>query len=205
MNKSKLNLHIISRAQAKEFGLMRYFTGTPCKRGHIDDRLTSTGVCRECSKVSGRVSDKKRRSNASRKDYMKEYLSKYTQPMKNEKGRDWYRRNAESERARSKVKRENNAGYYQMKCAERRVRIKQQTPVWLDKEKVAKIYEAANRMNLEVDHVVPINSKLVCGLHTWDNLQLLNREENARKLNISWPDMCNTKDAELIAMVKEFY
>lgn len=28
---------------------MRYFTGQPCSRGHIDTRLVSTGACRSCA------------------------------------------------------------------------------------------------------------------------------------------------------------
>lgn len=205
MDKSSLNLHIISRAQAKQFGLKRYFTSKPCKFGHIDDRLTSTGVCRECSRISGRKFDSKRRVDDSRSSYMKEYLSSYKQPMKNEKSRQWYKENAESERERSKNKRLKNSGYYQMKCAERRLRIKKQTPLWIDTGKVAEIYKNANASGLEVDHIIPVNSKFVSGLHCQDNMQLLSRADNASKLNVIWPDMSNIKDKELIAMAKEFY
>jgi hypothetical protein len=205
MDKSNLNLHIINRKQAKEFGLLRYFTGKPCKLGHIDDRLTSTGVCRECSKVNGRKSDAKRRQSEDRKSYMENYLSSYKQPGKNEKSREWYRKNVESERLRSIAKRKSNQHYYQMKCAERRLKIKQQTPDWPTRKNIPLVYLASKRLNLEVDHVVPINSKFVCGLHVWENLQLLSRSENARKLNVLWPDMCDTSDKELISMAEDFY
>ena len=36
----------ISRAQAKEQGL--YFTGKPCKHGHVDLRQVSSESCMEC-------------------------------------------------------------------------------------------------------------------------------------------------------------
>lgn len=37
-------------AEAKEAGDMFYFTGKPCKRGHIAPRYTKTHACIECGK-----------------------------------------------------------------------------------------------------------------------------------------------------------
>jgi 5-methylcytosine-specific restriction endonuclease McrA len=39
---------IISRKQAREQGLKRYFNGIPCKAGHLTDRITLSGVCCQC-------------------------------------------------------------------------------------------------------------------------------------------------------------
>lgn len=39
-----------SRAEAKAVGSKRYFTGKPCKHGHIEVRDTKTGACMECSR-----------------------------------------------------------------------------------------------------------------------------------------------------------
>lgn len=41
-------MKIISRAEAKELGLTRYYTGRPCGRGHIVERYTSKGECVKC-------------------------------------------------------------------------------------------------------------------------------------------------------------
>ena len=38
----------ISRQQAKEQGLKHYFTGKPCKHGHVDIRQVSSESCMEC-------------------------------------------------------------------------------------------------------------------------------------------------------------
>jgi hypothetical protein len=38
-------------------------------------------------------------------------------------------------------------------------------------------------VKFEVDHIVPIKGELVCGLHTHDNMQILTKAENVRKLN----------------------
>jgi 5-methylcytosine-specific restriction endonuclease McrA len=40
---------IISRADAKARGLTRYFTGNPCKYGHIAERHTASGTCGICA------------------------------------------------------------------------------------------------------------------------------------------------------------
>lgn len=42
-------LRIISRADAKAQGLTYYFTGKPCKRGHIAERFLCNSTCVECS------------------------------------------------------------------------------------------------------------------------------------------------------------
>jgi hypothetical protein len=41
-------MKIISRAEAKRLGLKRYFTGKPCKHGHIDERYISR-MCVSCN------------------------------------------------------------------------------------------------------------------------------------------------------------
>jgi len=45
---------------------------------------------------------------------------------------------------------------------------------------------------VEVDHIVPLKSSTVCGLHTQANLQILPSVDNSRKGNHWWPDMPET-------------
>lgn len=45
---------IISRLDAKAQGLKRFFTGEPCKNGHIAERGVSQGTCVECVLERGR-------------------------------------------------------------------------------------------------------------------------------------------------------
>ena len=61
--------------------------------------------------------------------------------------------------------------------------------VFVRAELIKIVYEKAGAMGFEVDHVVPLQSKVVCGLHVWSNLQLLSQIENGKKGNRFWPDM----------------
>lgn len=40
-----------SRAEAKSSGAKHYFTGKPCKHGHVDKRYTVDGQCAECARI----------------------------------------------------------------------------------------------------------------------------------------------------------
>lgn len=39
---------ITTRAQALAAGIGRYFTGKPCKNGHVAERYTLRGACVDC-------------------------------------------------------------------------------------------------------------------------------------------------------------
>jgi hypothetical protein len=43
--------NIISRDEAKALDLKRFFTGKPCKRGHIAERSVHSGRCLECGRA----------------------------------------------------------------------------------------------------------------------------------------------------------
>jgi uncharacterized protein YdaU (DUF1376 family) len=67
------------------------------------------------------------------------------------------------------------------------------TPKWLTKNQrsdIAAIYaEAATKtastgVRHQVDHIIPLRSKIVCGLHVAWNLRVITAEENMRKSNI---------------------
>ena len=78
-------------------------------------------------------------------------------------------------------------------CAENNARRRaaklQATPAWADQDKIKFIYAQAAELGMHVDHIVPLKSKLVCGLHNEFNLQVLTGVDNLKKGNRHWPDM----------------
>jgi hypothetical protein len=69
------------------------------------------------------------------------------------------------------------------------------TPAWADFESIEELYFTADFLGMvtgewhHVDHVVPLQSDVVCGLHWEKNLQILPGAENIAKGNRYWPDM----------------
>jgi hypothetical protein len=90
--------------------------------------------------------------------------------------------------AKTKWKRLNPGSVRQYSEARREQKYRC-TPKWANLEAILAIYESAAQYGLTVDHIVPIKSKLVCGLHCEANLRLVSLAENASKGNRHWPDM----------------
>jgi hypothetical protein len=69
----------------------------------------------------------------------------------------------------------------------RQKRIKKATPNWADLEAIKQVYIQAQELTKqtgiphEVDHIIPIQGKLVSGLHVLANLQILTEKENQIK------------------------
>lgn len=90
-----------------------------------------------------------------------------------------------------------NKGIVNAQNAKRRARLLHATPSWSDTDNILQIYHDCTIINemaamngaidyYVVDHVVPLQGKLVCGLHISANLQLLLNTDNCKKIN-KWP------------------
>lgn len=87
-------MKVISKKEAKDANLKNYFTGIPCKRGHLSVRNTKSGNCRSCRKEY----------KDNNKDLIKTQRKAY------------YDKNKENEKVRkAKWKKENPQKYYQVK------------------------------------------------------------------------------------------
>ena len=119
-------------------------------------------------------------------------------------GRRYYLRNMELVKARAMARpaekqmqykakyKKANPELYKVLVNCRRRRLKDASPPWLNKEEkqmIRKIYALAlsttelTGIRHEVDHVIPIVSDLVCGLHVPWNLKVITKTENLSKSN----------------------
>jgi 5-methylcytosine-specific restriction endonuclease McrA len=108
-----------------------------------------------------------------------------------EKGKAALKRRSKQKREYAKVYLKTPSGRASLRitAAKKRATIKQATPKWADLKEIHALYTKAALLGLVVDHIVPLRGKLVRGLHTIDNLQLLSSKENSQKSNVVWPDM----------------
>ena len=64
-----------------------------------------------------------------------------------------------------------------------------QTPAWANMDKMNAIYKECKRISEEtgilhhVDHIIPLNGRIVSGLHVETNLQIITAHENLSKHN----------------------
>lgn len=99
---------------------------------------------------------------------------------------------------RSKQWRQDNPDVVAAQTALRRARKLDATPAWANLEAIAEIYKRCSEINEQteiahqVDHIIPLNGDLVCGLHVESNLQIITAEENNKKNNSFDPDLFET-------------
>ena len=149
--------------------------------------------CKDCDK-------KYREANkASKFDYNKKYYYSNQEKLRlaslkyynnNKEKRLCYNREYQSINKDEIYRKRKN--YFKIKAAERRALKLKATPEWLTKEHKEQIkieYELAAwcslvmKENYEVDHIIPLKGKTVCGLHVPWNLQVITAKDNKVKNN----------------------
>ena len=90
--------------------------------------------------------------------------------------------NPDAQKIRSHTHYYNNKADYLARNAQRRALKLQATPPWADLNKIREVYRNCPE-GYQVDHIVPLQGELVCGLHVENNLQHLSAIENRQKSN----------------------
>lgn len=194
-------MEIITHKEAKLRGLKHYYTGKPCNRGHVDERLTSSTTCCTCirenhhkryathresilasiKKWSGMNQDKVAAASARYRD---------NNPGADQQNRKkWYDANSERKLKYNRWWRGMNKAKIQQYNSTRRANIKRAIPGWADVDKILDVYRQSVTISTNtgtthhVDHIVPLSHPLVCGLHVHENLQILPGVDNMEKGN----------------------
>jgi hypothetical protein len=126
------------------------------------------------------------------KEYRKQYRNKHLEERR-EASRKWREKNLARASENLKKWKKANKAHVNNLNSKRRAIQKEAMPPWADEKAIKAVYEECNKLTQdtgikhEVDHIYPLQSKYLCGLHVETNLQILTKSENAAKNNLTWP------------------
>ena len=167
-------MKIISRQEAKQQKLKRYYTGVPCVQGHDVEKYTQDGACVECKKVSYvKYKDDNLESERIRKrEWMQDFRDSLSDEEREEYNNSFYARYSDA---------------YKLNAHIRLKVYKKATPPWVNMNEIREIYRNCPK-GYHVDHIIPLRGIMpdgspTSGLHVPWNLQYLPALENRKKSN----------------------
>lgn len=154
-----------------------------CYRNH-KSTLTKWGKCSECIRINSRNWRKsnKNKHNSYQRKYRVMDLSKIKKML------------------------EDKEEVYFTTAYRKKKRIIDATPRWADHAGIRRMFEECIRLSdqmgldFEVDHVIPIRNRKVCGLHIPENLQVVSHSLNTIKANKFNADVASV---DLLRWLKE--
>ena len=194
----------MTRSEALAAGLSVYWTGNPCKHGHLANRLVSNWTCVVChAKKCAEFQPKWREKNSEKiTEYQKKHAATHAEYNKvwrknnkekcAETAKKWQQTYAERANNSSKEWRHRNREAMNALKAQRRAALLSRLPKWLSLDEkwmikeayeIAKLRTKITGIKWHVDHVLPLRGANVSGLHTPYNLQVITAYENLKKGN----------------------
>lgn len=168
-----------ARLKAIEAGEKIYFTGEPCNLGFVAGRTVSENKCQCEAHLT-------RRKESMRRRYQKNRSHRIGEAAK------WAKQNQEKKREAARKWAKENADNVHLHTHKRRAMKAKALPKWFsdfDKLAFTEAYKLAKQRSIEtgipweVDHIVPLFGKKVCGLHVSENIQVIPRRLNRMKSN----------------------
>jgi hypothetical protein len=172
--------------------------GPMCKHGHDHGgeksyRKIDNWTCCECQEIRIHAWQQTERGKLASKKVKARRKEKANIQAKSYRVRTRSKRIAYNAEYRAKNKAWLLA-YYRDYNAMKKAVIRVATPAWADRAEIKRIYKEAVLLTLatgeqyHVDHIVPIISDRVCGLHVPANLRIITESENCQKGNRWWPE-----------------
>lgn len=174
--KGVMILQIKKRSQALLDGDKYYFTGKPCKNGHVCKRHISSG-CYECTLSY----QKSYRENNS--DYWSKKNVKW-----NNANREYKRSSDKLYREKTKERRKAFRSIYKSQKKQASKIFNTEWDLLVMEECYDLVERRGNETGLEwhIDHMYPLKARNICGLHCGDNLQVIPAQMNLEKNNKLW-------------------
>lgn len=150
-------MKLISRQEAIKQKLTKYYTGKPCKHGHVAEKRTSNRTCVDCLAISKK--DWSNRPDVKTKGLVR--LAKWDTPAKH--------------LARTRKR--------QASQLQRTPIWDPDAHLIVAKYQLAAMLTQASGTPYHVDHIIPLQGKNVSGLHVFSNLRVIPGAENVKKSN----------------------
>ena len=183
--------------QRLQTGIRVYYSGRICQECKLAFRHSPEQKLRHKKYHARRYQLKKReiciqtrayQQQPHRKETDKNRLAKKYEENKLEIQAERKQRLDQNPELRARARETSRNHYYEKKwmyfarSSARRAHKLHVTPEWADLEKIKEIYYKCPT-GYHVDHVIPLQSKIVCGLHVPENLQYLTAYANRAKGN----------------------
>ena len=153
------NMKLVTRQQAIEQKLTRYFTGEQCKHSHIAERLLSNRTCIECQ--LSRKLEWSNRPDVKAKGLIR--LNVYDKA------------NPATKLARTRKR--------QAQQLQRTPPWDPDAHLIVAKYQLAAMLSQAAGIPHHVDHIIPLQGRKVSGLHVFSNLRVIPGSDNVKKSN----------------------